>query len=150
MGRLDFRPQRVHQAVTELLKTPRLRTKPVWHDVVGRITPAQTLIRTLPVMHRPRRLPRKVKKPSKMFQPQNIVYPEDYMRERFYSDHPWELARPRIVLEDDGMDAQRNDWSRLVQPWRQTDGERCVRFIASMGREAWSRREVGSRKAADA
>ena len=66
------------------------------------------------------------KKPSKMFRPQKIVNKEDILRRQFFGDHPWELARPRVVLEDDGKDGQRWDWSRISQPGRILDGERCV------------------------
>jgi small subunit ribosomal protein S23 len=34
------------------------------------------------------------------------------------------LARPRIVLENDGKDAQKCDWSRIQQPGRPLTGER--------------------------
>ena len=61
-----------------------------------------------------------------MFQPMKIEYPEDKLREEFFGDHPWELARPRIVLEDDGKDYQNQDWSRIEQPGKQLDGERCA------------------------
>ena len=33
------------------------------------------------------------------------------MRWEYFNDHPWELARPRVVLEDDGRDRERWDWS---------------------------------------
>jgi small subunit ribosomal protein S23 len=59
-----------------------------------------------------------------MFKPQPIEYEEDVLRKEFYNDHPWELARPRIVLEDDGKDGQRVDWSRLQQRGRPLNGER--------------------------
>lgn len=59
-----------------------------------------------------------------MFKPQTIEYEEDQLRREFYSDHPWELARPRIVLENDGRDSQRCDWSRIQQLGRPLNGER--------------------------
>lgn len=61
-----------------------------------------------------------------MFKPQAIVYEEDRLRLQFYGDHPWELARPRVVLENDGKDGQKCDWSRIQQPGRQLNGERWV------------------------
>jgi len=49
------------------------------------------------------------------------------LRKRFFSDHPWELARPRVVLEKDGRDAEHVDWSKgLQQPGRPTTGEDVV------------------------
>jgi small subunit ribosomal protein S23 len=59
-----------------------------------------------------------------MFKPQPIEYEEDQLRREFYSDHPWELARPRIVLENDGRDGQKCDWSRIQQLGRPLNGER--------------------------
>ena len=64
------------------------------------------------------------KKPSKLFQPLKIKYEEDQLRKEFFRDHPWELARPRIVLEKSGKDFENYDWSRLQQPGRRLDGER--------------------------
>jgi len=122
MGRYNFRPQRVHQAVTQLLGTDRLQAAPPWHDIVGTVPPSQILVRTQPVQHYQRP---KTKKPSKLFQPQNITYPEDRLRREFFGDHPWELARPRVVIENDGMDARMHDWSEGIrQPGQPLSGER--------------------------
>ena len=40
-----------------------------------------------------------------------LSYQEDRLRWEYFNDHPWELARPRVVLEDDGRDSQKWDWS---------------------------------------
>lgn len=62
-----------------------------------------------------------------MFQPVEIRYEEDELRKRFFSDHPWELARPRVVLEKDGRDAESLDWSTgLQQAGRPVNGEDVV------------------------
>ncbi len=50
------------------------------------------------------------KKASKLFQPVRLSYEEDKLRWEYFNDHPWELARPRIVLEDDGKDGEKWDW----------------------------------------
>ncbi|KAF9931244.1 mitochondrial ribosomal small subunit component [Linnemannia zychae] len=49
--------------------------------------------------------------------PQKIVYPEDKLRRRFYEDHPWELRRPRCLIETSG-DGTRRQWTTLLQPGR--------------------------------
>ncbi|KAF9434419.1 mitochondrial ribosomal small subunit component [Entomortierella beljakovae] len=49
--------------------------------------------------------------------PRNIVYPEDRLRRRFYEDHPWELRRPRCLVETTGNGTNR-DWSKLLQEGR--------------------------------
>jgi small subunit ribosomal protein S23 len=76
------------------------------------------------MQHREVKINSRIRKPSKMFKPQPIEYEEDQLRREFYSDHPWELARPRIVLENDGRDGQKCDWSRIQQLGRPLNGER--------------------------
>ena len=66
-----------------------------------------------------------------MFQPQHIVYPEDQLRSNFFKDHPWELARPRLLVENDGKDFMRYDWSKMQQPGKALNGERFVLFSLS-------------------
>ena len=124
MGKYDFRPVRVHQTATQLLNTERITKTPPWYTVVGSITPAQTLVRTQPLPHQHRKGKPRTKKASKLFQPQNIHYEEDALRKDFFKDHPWELARPRLVIEDDGKDSQRTDWSRIEQAGKALSGER--------------------------
>ncbi|KAI9785715.1 MAG: mitochondrial ribosomal small subunit component [Geoglossum umbratile] len=130
MGRYDFRPLRVHQTATQLLQTNRIRTPPPWYGVVATIPPTQAVVRTLPVEQHDRgssaSKAKAMKKPSKMFQPQKILHKEDALRRQFFGDHPWELARPRVVLENDGRDGQKWDWSRISQPDRILDGESVV------------------------
>lgn len=124
MGRYDFRPLRVHQAATQLLAVQRDLNPPPWLDVIGTIPPSQTLVRTQPLRHSERAQRLKTRKPSKMFQPTKLVYEEDALRKTFFSDHPWELARPRMVIENDGKDAEKDDWSKMVQPHKKLSGER--------------------------
>lgn len=59
------------------------------------------------------------------------MYEEDKLRMNFFQDHPWELARPRVILEDDGKDGQKVDWSELDQPGRQLNGERYIYICIS-------------------
>ena len=124
MGRYDFRPLRVHQTATQCVAAGRTSTTPPWYNVVGSITPAQTLVRNQPLPHQRRNVPPKMKKASKLFQPQKISYEEDTLRSEFFKDHPWELARPRMVIENDGKDYQKTDWSRIEQKDRALSGER--------------------------
>ena len=126
MGRYDLRPLRVHQAASQLLVTERMRSAPPWYNIVSNVPPAQTLVRTQPIQHHEQRRRSKTRKPSKMFQPKTIVYEEDALRKEFFGDHPWELARPRVLLENDGKDGQKDDWSKIRQPDRRLDGERFV------------------------
>lgn len=130
MGRHDLRPLRVHHTANQLLAADRISNLPSWQSVIASVPPAQALVRTQRIDHtkgsRSRNLKTKIKakKASKLFQPINIVYKEDKLRSNFFGDHPWELARPRVVLENDGRDYERNDWSKLIQPGRPVTGER--------------------------
>ncbi|KAF4553261.1 37S ribosomal protein S25-like protein [Elsinoe fawcettii] len=135
MGRYDFGPQRVHKAVTRLLDTGRQATTPPWYSAVEIFPPSERLVR--PALQSKGR---RKGKGSRMFQPVKISYPEDKLREDFFGDHPWELARPRTILEDDGKDYQRQDWSRLEAPGRALNGESVVR------RQVWLMQNEGLTK----
>ena len=137
MGRYDFRALRVRQTAKALFDAKRTQTLPQWYDVVGNIPPGETLAR--PVLRAPQ--PRGAKKASKLFKPLPIVYPEDALRTEFFGHHPWELARPRLVVEDSGNDAKTHDWSRIVQPGKQLDGESVVQ------RQMWLMKHRGLSKA---
>lgn len=124
MGWRHFRAARVHRTTTALLAARGLPVKPKWYEVVGNLTPAETLVRTQPIPHQQRKIPKGTKKASKLFQPQKITYEEDILRQEFFKDHPWELARPRMVLEETGADSHHADWSQMVQAHKSLDGER--------------------------
>lgn len=124
MGKYNFAPQRVYQTATRLLEAKKLSAPPPWYNVVANLPPSQRLVR--PALQGSRN---KGKKASKLFKPIKLEYEEDKLRADFFGDHPWELARPRQVLEDDGKDYQRLDWSRLDQPGKQLDGERYAHLF---------------------
>lgn len=98
---------------------------PPWVKALRNIPPSEVLTRPYPIQHAPPP-PRPLKTvPRNMFRPQRIVHPEDQLRQEFFRDHPWELARPRLVVELDGLDGRRRDWGRgLVQPGMALSGER--------------------------
>lgn len=125
MGRYDFRPSRVHQAAALLIQTGRVKKQPPWYEVVENNTPPQILVRPLPVQHTGHRT--KARKPSKLFKPQNITYPEDSLRKTFFTDHPWELARPRMVLEDSGADYRDSQWDSIRQDGGHLSGEKLIK-----------------------
>lgn len=106
MGRYNLSAQRVHAHATQLLQNKRIASPPPWYGVIGTYPPSERLAR--PPMQRPQK---PGKKASKLFKPVHLNYEEDRLRWEFFNDHPWELARPRIVLEEDGKDAQKWDWS---------------------------------------
>lgn len=123
MGRYDFTAARVHRAATQLLATNRLQAPPPWYNIVADYPPAQTLVRPLQRVGR-KHMKKGTKKPSRMFQPMPLQYEEDKLRQEFFTDHPWELARPRVILEDSGNDSKRWDWKEIEQHNKPLDGER--------------------------
>ncbi|KAG9190528.1 37S ribosomal protein [Alternaria panax] len=137
MGRYDFRPLRVRQTAKALFDSKRDPNLPQWYDVVGNIPPGETLAR--PVLRIPKM--RKARKASKLFKPLPIAYPEDKLRSEFFGDHPWELARPRLVVENSGNDSKNYDWSSIVQPGKQLDGESVVQ------RQMWLMKHASLSKA---
>lgn len=124
MGRYDFRPLRVHQTATKLLGVGKLKSPPPWYSVIGSIPPSQALIRTQPLQHQQRKGRPRTKKASKLFMPQNMTYEEDMLRQEFFKDHPWELARPRMLIEEDGMDLYKTNWEEIKQSEKALSGER--------------------------
>ncbi|KAL1883946.1 mitochondrial ribosomal small subunit component [Diaporthe australafricana] len=128
MGR-SFRPQKVYQTAKINLAIPRNSNAPpvppVWLKVIERIPPSEILTRPKPVPHREPNS--RQRKPRNIFKPQQITYPEDELRWNFFKDHPWELARPRVVVELDGKDGRYVDWSSgLKQPGVPVTGESVV------------------------
>lgn len=124
MGGLRLKPARVYQTASLLLESQSISQPPPWYSTIGLIPPSEILTRPQPVQHRDVTPKKRTKKPSKMFKPQAIIYEEDRLRREFYKDHPWELARPRVVLEQDGRDGQKCDWSQIRQKHRPLTGER--------------------------
>ncbi|KAF9970983.1 mitochondrial ribosomal small subunit component [Actinomortierella ambigua] len=78
--------------------------------------------------------------------PKQIVYPEDRLRRRFYEDHPWELRRPRCLVETTGNGTQR-DWSSLLQPDRALSdltGEDVIQYQMYLMSKGQTEREAYS------
>ena len=106
MGRYNFSPQRVQTHAAQLLQNHLVTTPPPWYNIIHSNPPSSRLVR--PAL---RRAQKPGKKSSRIFTPLKVNYHEDRLRWEYFNDHPWELARPRVVLEDDGRDRERWDWS---------------------------------------
>ncbi|KAL4906486.1 hypothetical protein BDW74DRAFT_150516 [Aspergillus multicolor] len=146
MGKFNLTALRVRKTAIDSFAAGKKNTVPQWANIVGDIPPAQILVRDRPQQHqlvrqRLKTLPGnsrpstvfsvqqkrvKPKKASRMFLPVEIKYEEDHLRKKFFSDHPWELARPRILVEVSGKDFENYDWSRMQQPGKKLDGESVV------------------------
>ncbi|CAK7272747.1 mitochondrial ribosomal small subunit component [Sporothrix epigloea] len=110
----QFRAARIADVVNKNIRS-KYRPKswpvaPLWLKAVEAVPPAEVLTRTIPIAHQPPNP--HMRKPRRTYRPQQITYEEDGLRQTFFRDHPWELARPRVILETDGKDAQRYDWSK--------------------------------------
>ncbi len=106
MGRLNHAASRVHTHATQILQNTRHTYPPPWLAAIQTTPPSEKLVR--PVL---KRTQKPGKRSSRIFQPVNITYEEDKLRWEYFNDHPWELARPRVVLESDGRDREKWDWS---------------------------------------
>lgn len=136
---------RVRQNAAAQHATGKFPSARCWVPVASVVPPTTVGVRNLPQQHpiveeRVKTIPGKPqpqvvlqtrpnrriksKKPSRIFQPVEIRYEEDQLRKEFFRDHPWELARPRVVLENDGKDYSRFDWSQMEQSGKRLDGER--------------------------
>ncbi|KAJ5787215.1 Mitochondrial ribosomal protein S25 [Penicillium paradoxum] len=146
MGKINLTALRVRQTALNQFASGKTSKLPQWVGVVGEIPPAETLIRTRPPQHelvqqrmktvagsskpqvvfQVQEKRRKPKKASRLFQPVELKYEEDQLRSQFFRDHPWELARPRVLLESTGKDFEHYDWSRIQQQGKRLDGESVV------------------------
>jgi small subunit ribosomal protein S23 len=61
-----------------------------------------------------------------LYRIKEIRYFEDKIRRFFYEQHPWELARPKLLIENNGNNAEKYDWSSIDQPFKKLDGESVV------------------------
>lgn len=55
-----------------------------------------------------------------------LEFLEDQLRDVFYHQHPWEFARPKVVVENGGTEHAACDWSHMLQLGRPLDGESVV------------------------
>ncbi|KAJ2722240.1 mitochondrial ribosomal small subunit component [Coemansia sp. Benny D115] len=58
--------------------------------------------------------------------PPKIEFPEDKLRRVFYKNHPFELMRPRIVMEHSGK--TNADWGTLLNGSSHVTGESVIRY----------------------
>lgn len=136
MGRINLAALRVRSRALQRRQSEQLSgmSNPVWADIVAEIPPAQILTRQQPKLHlysetRMKTLPKgpsqvtrtithpkpKSAKPRSLYSPTTMRYEEDNLRKRFFADHPWELARPRTLVETDGNQHARADWSTGIK-----------------------------------
>lgn len=148
MGKINLTALRVRRRALADIQAGRAQSFPVWLNAIADIPPAQILTRQQPIPHpetqvrmktvegkrnpvqvvtvTQRRKPKSAKA-SRLFSPVEIKYEEDKLRQQFFQDHPWELARPRVVVETTGNQHKQSDFSKSVsQPHLQLSGENVV------------------------
>ena len=147
MGKLNLTALRVRRRALADLESNRHKFPPVWIDVVTDVLPAQILTRQRPIQHvetqirtktiaegrveevtlLPKRRKPKSTKPSKLFSPVELKYEEDHLRKQFFQDHPWELARPRTLLENNGNQHKHSNYSKgIAQPHLKLSAESAI------------------------
>ncbi|KAL3233401.1 Small ribosomal subunit protein mS23 [Nakaseomyces bracarensis] len=139
----------VLERTSAYLRTGVIRDTPAWYNVVASIPPVKKFTREPrkinPSTERPvsrladehlegfnsnglyktrfNTLDKKIAN-RQIYRPPKLVYLEDSIRNLFYKQHPWELARPKIIAENEiEMDY---DWSRIQQLGKPLDGENVV------------------------
>ena len=127
MGRtkLMYSPLTVANAAKRLMEKGLIPFEPVWYRPVLNTPPMTDFSRKPSQAHHGRRVntPVDIRK----------IYPiqrgmDVHFRRKFYKQHPWELARPKIVVEEDGADYVRWDWSKMEQIGKPLDGERYTLY----------------------
>ena len=129
-------PTKLEQHATNLLKGNLLKKAPVWLHAVRAIPPGPSIIRSRnpnanlsaqtdiekqlfsntqnntqksTTRHKQKHLRTRPPRPAP------IVYPEDRLRRQFYKDHPFELARPQVLVEN-RLGLNRTDYTQLMLP----------------------------------
>ncbi|KAI9281584.1 mitochondrial ribosomal protein S25 [Sporodiniella umbellata] len=141
-------PIQIAKYVSNQLKGKLLKRAPVWLPAVQAIPPGPSIIRsqnphvnvsgqteiekelfeTKRVMKTQRYSQKHLRTPPP--RPRAIVYPEDKLRRKFYKEHPFELARPKTLVEND-LGTNRTDFSKLLldgMHLSEVDGEAVIKY----------------------
>ncbi|KAI9476173.1 MAG: mitochondrial ribosomal protein S25 [Benjaminiella poitrasii] len=124
-------PNQLAKHVSNLIKGKLMTNTPVWLPVVQAIPPGPSIVRSqnpevnvagqtdleqsvFAKPHHKDRLRHSQKHlRTQPPRPRAIVYPEDRLRKQFYKDHPFELSRPKVLVENE-LGINRTDYSRLL------------------------------------
>ncbi|KAI5965507.1 RSM25 [Candida theae] len=134
------------------LKSGVLKQKPVWFDIVAKYPPSHKLVKK-PYIHEadstdPRNDLLKPKnqhlqkpqlfktrpassevanKNNQIHRIPKLTFLEDELRNYFYLQHPWELSRPKNLIENNGDEISKKcDWSQMLQLHKPLDGESVI------------------------
>lgn len=140
--RLQNEAGKVLERTSHFLKSGMLKEKPVWYDVVINNPPHLDLTKkankikfaqyediaeTLKNDNKTRLSPAELKnKNNQVHRPAKLQFFEDELRNLFYRHHPWEFSRPKNLVENEGNDNAKCDWSHMLQLSKPLDGESVV------------------------
>lgn len=131
--------QKIIERTSSFLKSGVIKQKPAWYDVVAAHPPATDLTKNAKILgYSQYKDPMELKRPnqtrvknkkldsSKIHAIPKIKLFEDQLRNYFYAKHPWEFSRPKILVENEGNEIEKCDWSHLLQLNKPLDGESVV------------------------
>lgn len=146
----------VLERTSHYLKAGVIRNKPSWYNAVAAFPPATDLTKkptNLKVNQQPdpfselfskkngaiktraSKGDRKQKNNSVSRIPK-LTFLEDQLRDVFYHQHPWEFARPKVLVENNGDEQSKCDWSHMLQFYKPLDGESVVQRTLWLLQEA--------------
>lgn len=142
------------ERTSHYLKAGLLREKPAWFNVVGSNPPMTDLTKKAKLFQaeNPRKDPGEsiYQKKNHQYHFNKVQYKtrtssvdrkhrhdvvsklpklhflEDQLRDVFYHQHPWEFARPKVLVENEGNDNDTCNWSHMLQLSKPLDGESVV------------------------
>ncbi|ODQ67285.1 mitochondrial ribosomal protein [Nadsonia fulvescens var. elongata DSM 6958] len=135
--KLQTKALNILETTSNKLKAGLVSQEPFWYRVVAAHPPTQNLVRKYNLIETPkitdinsstglfktRNKPHYVNATTN-FKSSSISFLEDKFRRIFYKQHPWELARPKLMVENDSESTC--DWSSIKQTGKKLDGESVV------------------------
>lgn len=147
--KIQTKASTVLERTSHYLKAGVLKEKPAWFNIVGSHPPMTDLTK------KPKKFEIKAQEedPSKglfnkdsmtgyfktrsntddRMQKNNSIsrvpklqFLEDQLRDVFYHQHPWEFSRPKTLVENEGDEWNKCDWSHMLQLYKPLDGESVV------------------------
>ncbi|KAI5951240.1 RSM25 [Candida jiufengensis] len=134
------------------LQSGVIKNKPIWFDIVAKYPPTHNLIKKSYIYQQDSKDPRnELIKPkdhplnknqifktrphkeesknnnNKIHRIPKLTFLQDEIRNYFYLQHPWELSRPKNLIENNGDEIlNKCDWSNMLQLYKPLDGESVV------------------------
>lgn len=139
----------VLESTSHYLKAGSLKEKPAWFNVVGANPPMTDLTKKAKLFENQKQ---KEDPTASLFSKHSInntyktrvdsedrkhvhktvnrlpklEFLEDQLRDVFYHQHPWEFSRPKMLVENEGNDVSKCNWSHMLQLYKPLDGESVV------------------------